>query len=81
MNKELYKAIMTQKRLINKLRRFNCPENQLEYKRQCNYCVKLLKRSKKDFDNNLDVKKVTDNKHFWKTIKRKFTDKILKMIK
>ena len=78
MNKELRKAIVTRTRLLNKLRNFNCPENQLAYKRQRNYCDKLLKRPKKDFSNNLNVKKVTDNKHFWKTIKPNFTDKILK---
>ena len=78
MNKQLRKAIMTRTRLLNKLRKFNCPENQLAYKRQRNYCVKLLKRSKIDFYNNLNVKKVTDNKHFWKTIKPNFTDKVLK---
>ena len=78
MNKKLGKAIMTRARLLNKLRKFNCPENQLTYKRQRNYCFKLLKRSKMDFCNNLNVKKVTDNKHFWKTIKPNFTDEILK---
>ena len=77
MNKQLHKAIMTRTRLLNKLRKFNCPENQLAYKRQRNYCVKLLKRSKKDFYNNLNMKKVTGNKHFWKTIKPNFTDKVL----
>ena len=78
MNKQVRKAIMTRTRLLNKLRKFNCPENQLAYKGQRNYCVKLLKRSKKDFCNNLNVKKVTYNKHFWKTIKPNFTDKVLK---
>ena len=37
MNKQLRKSIM----------KFNCTENQLAYKRQRPYCVKLLKRSKK----------------------------------
>ena len=78
MNKELRKAIMTRTRLLNTLRKFNCQENQLADKRQHNCCIKLLKRSKKDFCNNLNVKKVTDNKHFWKTIKPNFTDKVLK---
>ena len=50
----------------------------MAYKRQRNYCVKRLKRLEKDFYNNLNVKKVTDNKHFWKTIKPNFTDEILK---
>ena len=68
---------MTRTRLLNKLRKFNCSENQLTCKRQRNYSVKLLKRSKKDFYNNLNVKKVTDNKHFWRNIKPNFTDKIL----
>ena len=77
MNKELREAIMTRTRLLNKLKKYNCQENQLACKRQRNYCVKLLKRSKKDFYNNLNVKKVTGNKHFWKTIKPNFTDKVL----
>ena len=78
MNKQLRKTIMTRTRLLNKLRKFNCPENQLTYKRQRNYCLKLFKRSKKDFYNNPKVKQVTDNKDFWKTIKPNFTDKVLK---
>ena len=64
MNKELRKAIRTRMRLHKKLGKFNCPENQLAYTRQHKYCVKLLKRSKNDFYNNLNVKKFTDNKHF-----------------
>ena len=32
-NKKLRKAIMTRTHLLNKLRTFNCPENQLIYKR------------------------------------------------
>ena len=77
MNKQLRKVIMTRTRLLNKLRKCTCPENQLVYKRQRNSCVKLLKRPKKDFYNNLNVKKLTDKKHFWKTIKLNFTDKVL----
>ena len=73
MNKQLCKAIMTCTHLLNKLRKFNCPENQLVYKKQRNYCDKLFKRSKIDFYNNLNIKKVTDNKHFWKTITPNFT--------
>ena len=55
MNKQLRKTIVTRTRLLNKLRKFNCPENQLAYKRQRNYCIKLLKRSEKDFYGNLNV--------------------------
>ena len=62
---------MARTRLLNKL-------SQLAYKRQRNYCVKLLKGSKKDFCYNLNMKKVTDNKHFWKIMEPNFNDKILK---
>ena len=78
VNKQLRKTIMTRTRLLNKPRKFNCPENQLAYKKQRNYCVKLLKRSKKDFCNNLNEKKATDNKHSWKTIKPNYSDKVYK---
>ena len=37
----------------------------------------LLQKTKKDF-NNLDVKRVTYNKQFWKTVKPCLTDKTLK---
>ena len=43
-----------------------------------NLCVKLLRKSKKVFYNNLNVKRITDNRKFWQTIKPNFTDKILK---
>ena len=40
--------------------------------------VKLLRKTKEDFFNNLNVKRVTDNKQFWKTVKPCLTDKTLK---
>ena len=45
------------------------------YKKQRNYCVKLLKTEKKNYYNNLDTKVFTDNKQFWKSIKPLFSDK------
>ena len=40
--------------------------------------MKLLRKTKKEFYNNLDVKYITENKLFWKTVKPSFTDKNLK---
>ena len=40
--------------------------------------MKLLRKTKKDFYNNLNVKYITKNKLFWKTVKPSFTDKTLK---
>ena len=38
----------------------------------------LLRKTKKEFCNNLNVKYITENKLFWKTVKPSFTDKTLK---
>ena len=40
--------------------------------------MKLLRKTKKEFYNNLNVKCITENKLFWKTVKPSFTDKALK---
>ena len=78
MNKQLRKAIMTRTRLLNKYRKDNSAGNLFVYKRQRNLCVKLLRKSKKVSYNNLNVKRITDNRKFRQTIKPNFTDKTLK---
>ena len=78
INKNIRKAIMTRTRLLKKFRKDKSDINRAAYKKQRNYCVNLLKNTKKDFYNNLNVTKVTDNKQFWKTVKPTFTDKTLK---
>ena len=37
-----------------------------------------IKKDQKEFYNNLNVKYITENKLFWKTVKPSFTDKTLK---
>ena len=37
--------------------------------------VSLFRREKKSFFNNLDTKKIVDNKSFWRTVKPFFSDK------
>ena len=49
MSKQLRKAIMSRTCLLNKYRKYNSAENLFAYKRQRNLCVKLLRKSKKDF--------------------------------
>ena len=78
VNKNLRKAIMTRSRLLNKFRQERTILSHVAYKKHQNICVKLLRKTKKDFFNNLDVKRVTDNKQFWKTVKPCLTDKTLK---
>ena len=73
MSKQLRKAIMTRTRVLNKYRKDNSAGNLFTYRRQKTFCVKLLRKSKKDFYNNFNV-----NRTFWQTIKPNFTDKTLK---
>ena len=37
--------------------------------RQCNRCLNILQKSKKENFYNLNIKQVSDNKLFWKNIK------------
>ena len=79
VNKQLRKAIMNgTRRLLNKCRKDNSAGNPFAYKRQRNLCVKLLRNSKKFFYNILNVKRITDKRKLWQTIKPNFTDKTLK---
>ena len=64
---------MTRTRVLNKYRKDNSTGNLFTYRRQKTFCVKLLRKSKKDFYNNFNV-----NRTFWQTIKPNFTDKTLK---
>ena len=45
------------------------------YKKQRHICVNLLRKSKKQYFNNIDFKNVTDNEKLWKTIRQKFPNK------
>ena len=73
MNKSVRKAIMVRTQLLNKFR-----QDELAYKRQRNFCTTLIRKTKRNFYNNLNVNKITDNKSFWKTVKPGFTEKTLK---
>ena len=78
MNKILQKAILNRSKLLNRYRKEKTKGTRSAYKRQINICVKLLRKTKKEFYNNLNVKYITKNKLFWKTVKPSFTDKNLK---
>ena len=43
--------------------------------KQRNKCVSLLRKTKKAYYSNLNVKDIVDNKKFWKTVKSFFSDK------
>ena len=78
MKKSVRKVIMVQTQLLNKFRKENLFINELAHKRQHNFCTTLTEKTKRNFYNNLNVNKITDNKSFWKTVKPSFTEKTLK---
>ena len=76
MTKKLSKEIMTRSRLSNKFLKTKTDPNRKAYNKQRNYCVSLFRREKKSFFNNLDTKKIVDNKHFLRTVNHSFQIKI-----
>ena len=77
MNKILQKAIMNCSRLLKDTERKKQKQLDLHINDR-NFCVKLLRKTKKGFYNNLNVKYINKNKLFWKTVKPSFTNKTLK---
>ena len=66
MNKELLEEIIHRRRLQNNFLRNRSDENKRKYSKERNYCVSLLRKTKENYYNNLNEKKITDSKTFWK---------------
>ena len=76
MTKALRKAIMKRSELKTKYLKHRTQDKLLSYKKQKNYCSKLYKKERKKYYDNLNIKNVTDNKIFWKTVKPFLSDKV-----
>ena len=75
VTKELRKEIMKRSELRNKFNRNRNHENWCNFKFQRNYCVNVLRKTKKQYYESLSLKNVMDNKTFWKTVKSYFSNK------
>ena len=64
MNKALSKEIIKRPKLCNKFLKERTDESKKRYNSQRNYCISLLKKTKKDYYNSLNEKNVSDNKTF-----------------
>ena len=78
MTKDLHKAIMKRSKLRNKFLKSRNLSDRKNYTSQRNLCKKLLKNTKRTYFNNLDIRKVTDNRTFWKTALPLFCNKFSK---
>ena len=74
MTRELAKAIMNRSRLRNKFLKNPILVNKLNYKKQRNWCVKMLRKEKFRYYSNLRSDNICDNKKFWKTVKPFFSE-------
>ena len=75
MNKTLSKAFMHRSKLKNSYYKNPTDENWALYTKQRNFCVGLLKREKRAYYNNLDLKVFEDSRKFWQNVKPLFSDK------
>ena len=57
INMSVSKEIMTRTRLRNKFLKDRNKENKIRFSKQRNYCVSLIRKMKKDYYSNLDIKK------------------------
>ena len=77
LNKELSKEIMHRTRLRSNFPRNRSDENKRKYSKHQNYCVSFLRKTDKNYYSNINEKKTTDNKTFWKTVKPFLSGKTL----
>ena len=61
VTKALRKAIMLRSKLRNRYNKNRTEENERGFKKQRNWCVKLLRKSKCNYYQNLDLKNLSDN--------------------
>ena len=75
MNEDIPEAIIDGTMLRAKFLTSRSIEDRKTYNKHRNYRVSLACKIKKDYYNNLDYKKIIDNKSLWKYVKPLFTEK------
>ena len=56
------RSIMLRSQLKKKFNNNKSEKNSKKYKQQRNYCLKLLRKTKMEYFQNMDVNKISDNK-------------------
>ena len=69
ITKEVRKTIITRSRLRNKFLKTKSEECKQAYNKQRNLCMTMARKVKENYINNPNVRNITDNKQFWKTVK------------
>ena len=76
MNSKIHKEVMRRTRLRNKFIDSKTDADRIAYNKQRNYCVSLIRKEKKAYYSNLNIRDVTDNKTFWRKVKPLFSEKV-----
>ena len=75
MTKELRKAIMNRSKLRNKFLKTRNKDSRRRFNHQRNFCVSLLRKTKRRFFGKLDHNVSSVNRKFWKTVGPLFSEK------
>ena len=76
MNSKIHKEVMKMTRLRNKFIDSKADVHRIAYNKQRNYFVSLIRKEKKAYYSNLNIRDVTDNKTFWRKVKPLFSEKL-----
>ena len=77
LQKNFVKKLLLDPDFVTNTKKNRNEENIVIYVKQRNYCVALLRKSKKKYYENFGERNLMDNKLFWKTITLSFSDKIV----
>ena len=80
ITKALRKEIIHISRLRSKFLKERTNESKIVFNKQRNFCMSLLRKTKRDYFANLGTKIMKDNRKFWKTVNPLFSDFLLKGI-
>ena len=75
MTWKLSKAILKRSKLHNRFLKEKSEASRKAYNIQRNYCVNLLKKTKREYFADIEINNIADKK-FWQTVKPYFSDKI-----
>ena len=75
MAKTFKKALVLRSHLKRKFNNSKSEKNSKKYKQEKKYCVKLLRKMKMEYFQNMDISKINENKMFLKTVEPRFSIK------
>ena len=67
---------MNRSTLLNQFVKTRSQQFKQAYNKQSNICVTMTRKAKQDYCNDVKVRRINDNKQFWKTLKVFFSNKV-----